>query len=343
MIVGLSCLAFVICLSFEIVSLYGLQLAHLYLVITAASVLLLWALQESHLLSRLQKGLSTQNLLVGLLIFLLLVVARALLLFLSDSPAQLAKGLISNSDFGLRWIFLIGYTLVFISISQSVIELFLLNEKNRANTREEQLLSSLNALAMARDNETGNHILRTQHYVKVLALRLRIMKQYVAELSDIDIELLFNAAPLHDLGKIGIPDAILLKPGSLTEEEWTVMKTHASIGEQVLSTARAEHELKNDVIEKAIMIAGGHHEQWNGRGYPRGLAGQQIPLPARIMSLADMYDALVSERPYKKGWTHDDAVSEILSKRDVQFDPVVVDAFLLEAENFKVIAKRYQD
>ncbi|MEI8401686.1 MAG: HD domain-containing phosphohydrolase [Alcaligenaceae bacterium] len=196
---------------------------------------------------------------------------------------------------------------------------------------------------MARDNETGNHILRTQHYVKVLALRLRIMKQYVAELSDIDIELLFNAAPLHDLGKIGIPDAILLKPGSLTEEEWTVMKTHASIGEQVLSTARAEHELKNDVIEKAIMIAGGHHEQWNGRGYPRGLAGQQIPLPARIMSLADMYDALVSERPYKKGWTHDDAVSEILSKRDVQFDPVVVDAFLLEAENFKVIAKRYQD
>ena len=155
--------------------------------------------------------------------------------------------------------------------------------------------------------------------------------------------MLFNAAPLHDLGKIGIPDAILLKPGSLTEEEWTVMKTHASIGEQVLSTARAEHELKNDVIEKAIMIAGGHHEQWNGRGYPRGLAGQQIPLPARIMSLADMYDAFVSERPYKKGWTHDDAVSEILSKRDVQFDPVVVDAFLLEAENFKVIAKRYQD
>jgi response regulator RpfG family c-di-GMP phosphodiesterase len=248
-----------------------------------------------------------------------------------------------DSAFGVRWIFLLGYTLVFIAISQTVIELFLLNEKNRANTREEQLLSSLNALAMARDNETGNHILRTQHYVKVLALRLRTMKQYVAELSDTDIDLLFNAAPLHDLGKIGIPDAILLKPGSLTEEEWTVMKTHTSIGEQVLNAAGTKHALKNDVIEKAIMIAGGHHERWNGQGYPRGLAGQQIPLPARIMSLADMYDALVSERAYKKGWTHDDAVSEILSKREIQFDPVVVDAFLLEAENFKAIAQRYQD
>jgi hypothetical protein len=121
------------------------------------------------------------------------------------------------------------------------------------------------------------------------------------------------------------------------------MKTHTSIGEQVLSAAGTKHALKNDVIEKAIMIAGGHHERWNGQGYPRGLAGQQIPLPARIMSLADMYDALVSERAYKKGWTHDEAVSEILSKREIQFDPVVVDAFLLEAENFKAIAQRYQD
>ncbi len=343
MIVGLSCLAFVICLGFEILSLYGLQLAHLYLTITAPLVLLLWALKERQILSKSQRGIVTTNLLAGLLIFLLLVAVRALVFFLSEAPTHVAKGLVIDSAFGVRWIFLLGYTLVFIAISQTVIELFLLNEKNRANTREEQLLSSLNALAMARDNETGNHILRTQHYVKVLALRLRTMKQYVAELSDTDIDLLFNAAPLHDLGKIGIPDAILLKPGSLTEEEWTVMKTHTSIGEQVLNAAGTKHALKNDVIEKAIMIAGGHHERWNGQGYPRGLAGQQIPLPARIMSLADMYDALVSERAYKKGWTHDDAVSEILSKREIQFDPVVVDAFLLEAENFKVIAQRYQD
>ena len=343
MIVGLSCLAFVICLGFEILSLYGLQSAHLYLTITVPLVLLLWALAEHQILSKSQKGIVTTNLLIGLLIFLLLVAARALIFFLSEAPAQADKDFAIATGLGYRWIFLLGYTVVFIAISQAVIELFLLNEKNRANTREEQLLSSLNALAMARDNETGNHILRTQHYVRVLALRLRIMKQYVVELSDTDIDQLFNAAPLHDLGKIGIPDAILLKPGSLTEEEWTVMKTHTSIGEQVLSAAGTKHALKNDVIEKAIMIAGGHHERWDGKGYPRGLTGQQIPLPARIMSLADMYDALVSERVYKKAWTHDDAVSEILSKRAVQFDPVIVDAFLLEAQNFKVIAQRYTD
>jgi HD-GYP domain-containing protein (c-di-GMP phosphodiesterase class II) len=343
MIVGLSCLAFVICLCFEIFSLFGLQASHLYLTIAAPLVLLFWALIERQILTATQKTVPTTKVLLGLLIFLLLVASRVVVFFLSDSLMKPSRDLALDSIFSVRWIFLLGYTLVFIYISQAVIELFLLSEKNRANTREEQLLSSLNALAMARDNETGNHILRTQHYVKVLALRLRAMNQYTAELSDADIELLFNAAPLHDLGKIGIPDAILLKPGSLTEDEWTVMKTHTTIGEQVLSAADAKHEIKNDVIEKAIMIAGGHHEKWNGKGYPRGLVGEQIPLPARIMSLADMYDALVSERIYKKGWSHDEAVLEILSKREIQFDPVVVDAFLLEAENFKAIAHRYQD
>ena len=343
MIVGLSCLAFVMCLCFEIFSLFGLQTSHLYLTIAAPLALLLWALIERQTLAVTQKTVPTTKVLVGLLIFLLLVLGRTLVFFLNDSLMKPSRDLALDSLFSVRWIFLLGYALVFIYISQAVIELFLLSEKNRANTREEQLLSSLNALAMARDNETGNHILRTQHYVKVLALRLRAMNQYTAELSDADIELLFNAAPLHDLGKIGIPDAILLKPGSLTEDEWTVMKTHTTIGEQVLSAADVKHELKNDVIEKAIMIAGGHHEKWNGKGYPRGLVGEQIPLPARIMSLADMYDALVSERIYKKGWSHEEAVLEILGKREIQFDPVVVDAFLLEAENFKAIAQRYQD
>jgi HD-GYP domain-containing protein (c-di-GMP phosphodiesterase class II) len=343
MVVGLSCLAFVICVGFEIFSLYNLQVQLLYLTIGAALILLFWALMECRLLSISQKTIPTTKLRIGLLGFVIIVVARVLVFILSDALSQATRGLVSDLILTFRWIFLLGYACVFIFISQAVIELFLLSEKSRANTREEQLLASLNALAMARDNETGNHILRTQHYVKVLALRLRTMKQYVAELSDGDIELLFKAAPLHDLGKIGIPDAILLKPGSLTEEEWTIMQTHTTIGEQVLSAAEVKHELKNDVIEKAIMIAGGHHEKWNGKGYPRGLVGEQIPLPARIMSLADMYDALVSERVYKKSWSHDEAVLEILSKREIQFDPVVVDAFLLEAENFKAIAQRYQD
>ncbi len=343
MIIGLSCLAFVVCLSFEIFSLYRIQPLQLLLIISTPLALLVWALTERRFLSVSQETIPTTKLQAGLLTFLLLVAARALMFFLSDWSAGSAKLISPELIPILRWIFVLSYALIFMYISQVVVELFLHNEQNRANTREEQLLASLNALAMARDNETGNHILRTQHYVKALALRLRTMKRYASELSDKDIELLFKAAPLHDLGKIGIPDAILLKPGSLTPEEWTVMKTHATIGEQVLSAAEAKHALKNDVIEKAIMIAGGHHERWNGLGYPRGLAGLQIPLAARIMSLADMYDALVSERAYKKGWTHDDAVTEILSKRETQFDPVVVDAFLLEAENFKAIAQRYKD
>jgi response regulator RpfG family c-di-GMP phosphodiesterase len=208
---------------------------------------------------------------------------------------------------------------------------------------EEKMLSSLNALSMARDNETGNHIIRTQHYVKLLALRLRAMGLYQGELSDPEIELLFRAAPLHDIGKVGIPDAILLKPGRLDKEEWSVMKTHTIIGESVLSSAEVEIQSDEDVIAIAIQIAGGHHEKWDGSGYPRNLRGNEIPLSARIMALADMYDALVSERIYKKEWTHEEAANEITSKRGAHFDPVVVDAFIAEIDSFKEIAQKYRD
>jgi HD domain len=207
----------------------------------------------------------------------------------------------------------------------------------------EQMLSSLNALAMARDNETGNHIIRTQHYVKVLAQSLKEMGYYVDSLSEKKIKLLYKAAPLHDVGKVGISDSILLKPGRLTEEEWVTMKTHTLIGESVLSSAESHLDGDEDVIATAIQIAGGHHEKWDGTGYPRGLKGEEIPLAARIMSLADMYDALVSERVYKEKWTHEMAANEILSKRGIQFDPLVVQAFIAEEEQFQKIAKRYKD
>ena len=207
----------------------------------------------------------------------------------------------------------------------------------------DQMLSSLNALAMARDNETGNHIIRTQHYVKALALRLRQMGYYADSLSDKKIKLLYKAAPLHDVGKVGISDSILLKPGRLNEEEWETMKTHTLIGESVLSSAESQLDGDEDVIATAILIAGGHHEKWDGSGYPRGLKGENIPLAARIMSLADMYDALVSERVYKEKWTHEMAANEILSKRGIQFDPLVVQAFIAEEEQFQKIAERYKD
>lgn len=208
---------------------------------------------------------------------------------------------------------------------------------------ELQLLTSLNALAKARDIETGNHIIRTQNYVKVLALRLKTEGHYTEILSDQFIDLLYKAAPLHDIGKIGIPDHILLKNGTLTDDEWEVMKTHTLIGESVLDAAHHDRGSDLDVISKAIKIAGGHHEKWDGSGYPRGLAGEAIPLVARIMALADMYDALVSERVYKKAWPSEKAAEEIISRRGSHFDPLVVEAFIAEEDTFRVIAERYQD
>ena len=207
---------------------------------------------------------------------------------------------------------------------------------------EEQMLSTLNAIALARDNETGQHILRTQRYVKTIALRLRTLGLYLEDLSDADIEIMFKAAPLHDIGKVGIPDNILLKPGRLTEDEWSVMKTHALIGENTLAATKHGKE-QNQLTTVAKNIAGGHHEWWNGAGYPRGLRGEKIPLEARIMALADVYDALVSERVYKKSWSHESAIQFIIEKKDIQFDPLVVEAFLFEAETFNQIAQAFKD
>ncbi len=207
---------------------------------------------------------------------------------------------------------------------------------------EEQMLSTLNAIALARDNETGQHIIRTQRYVKTLALRLRSLGHYLEELSDADIDIMFKAAPLHDIGKVGIPDNILLKPGRLTEDEWQVMKTHALIGENTLAATKHGEE-QTQLITVAKNIAGGHHEWWNGEGYPRGLQGEKNPLEARIMALADVYDALVSARVYKKSWSHQSAVQFIIEKKEIQFDPLVVEAFVFEAETFNQIAQAFKD
>jgi len=208
---------------------------------------------------------------------------------------------------------------------------------------ESKFLACLNALAMARDNETGNHILRTQHYVKTIALRLKEMGNYKIELSDEMIKLLFKAAPLHDIGKVGIPDSILHKPGRLNDEEWQVMKTHATIGRAILASAELETQGGSGVITVAIQIAGDHHEKWDGSGYPGGLKGEEISLPARIMALADVYDALMSKRVYKTGWSHEDVTSEIVSQSGAHFDPLVVDAFMMERSGFLAIHSKYKD
>ena len=235
--------------------------------------------------------------------------------------------------------------LVYIAIGNFLYERLWRQEEKKASDTETIMLSSLNSLALARDNETGNHIIRTQKYVRLLAERLKQMGHYTDILSKANIDRLYRAAPLHDIGKIGIPDNILYKSGPLTKEEWGVMKTHTNIGEFVLSSAKSQlsdvHH--NMVVEAAIEIAGAHHEQWDGGGYPHGLKEQDIPLAARIMSLADMYDALISERVYKREWTHQEAEEEITRRSGTQFDPLVVEAFKAEASEFAAIAQKYKD
>ena len=205
------------------------------------------------------------------------------------------------------------------------------------------MLNSLNALSMVRDNETGNHILRTKNYVRALAERLKASGAYREELTEKTIEDLVKAAPLHDIGKVGIPDTILRKAGSLTDEEWDIMKTHATLGQDVLTAAKLQDAKHTHVLDAAIKIAGCHHENWDGSGYPLGLKGDEIPLAAQLMSLADTYDALVSERVYKKKWSHEEACQEIIQLKGKRFNPRIVEAFLQEKDHFLRISEMYGD
>lgn len=207
---------------------------------------------------------------------------------------------------------------------------------------QSSIIAAFCALAEVRDNETGNHIRRTQRYVQLLAERLRTNARY--SLTDGDIELLFKSAPLHDIGKVAIPDAILLKPGKLSPDEWTIMKTHCAEGRSaILSAARDFGDSDWSFLNYAVEIAYCHHERWDGAGYPQGLSGEQIPLSARLMAVADVYDALISKRVYKEAYPHEEAVRLIAKGRGTHFDPDVTDAFLAIAEAFDETAQRYKD
>ncbi|QWE17261.1 HD-GYP domain-containing protein [Polynucleobacter sp. AP-Nino-20-G2] len=245
--------------------------------------------------------------------------------------------------FSLRISSFLSNLMVCILITNYYLEKLMQEHLRSAHAIEDGMLHSLNALSMVRDNETGNHILRTKQYVQLIATRLRAMGFYKQELTEAAIDEMSKAAPLHDIGKVGIPDNILKKNGSLSDEEWVIMKTHASLGEDVLRAAMVEDARHTKVLDMAIKIAGGHHECWDGSGYPRGLHGLDIPLAARIMSIADMYDALVSERVYKDKWSHADACAEIARLKGTRFDPAIVEAFMMERDNFVRIADLYRD
>ena len=188
-------------------------------------------------------------------------------------------------------------------------------------------LRALTHLAELRDPETGNHILRTQGYVQELAQTLRGHPKHAAALDDRMIELLTESAPLHDIGKVGIPDSILLKPGPLTSEEWAVMRTHTTIGAKAIEMAERDTHHQVDFLWIAKEIALSHHERWDGEGYPHRLSGDCIPLSARIMAVADVFDALISPRVYKRAMGFDEAWNIISADSGTRFDPDVVDAF----------------
>jgi putative two-component system response regulator len=216
----------------------------------------------------------------------------------------------------------------------------------RRRTSEIQAVQDITILTMAslaetRDNETGNHIRRTQHYVRVLAQQLQKHPRFKGSLSDSVVDAIYKSAPLHDIGKVGIPDRILLKPGLFISEEFEIMKTHSILGKNTIEYAERQLHTKVDFLSYAKEIAYCHHEKWNGSGYPRGLEGDEIPISARLMAIADVYDAVISPRVYRNSMPHDRAKTIIQDGAGIHFDPDMVEAFCDTEEKFLSIGRVY--
>ncbi len=197
-------------------------------------------------------------------------------------------------------------------------------------------------LAESRDPETGAHLERVRGYSRLLAQYLGGLDKYHDVITPEYARLIYQTSPLHDIGKVGIPDSVLLKPGRLTEHEFEIMKTHTTIGAKTLGAALREFPGVS-FLEMGCDIAATHHERWDGEGYPHGLKGEQIPLCGRIVAVADVYDALTTKRIYKPAFTHDTAVSMIRDDSGKHFDPDVVDAFLQNVAKFFAIHEHFED
>jgi putative two-component system response regulator len=217
-----------------------------------------------------------------------------------------------------------------------------------ARTREAVRMQDATILAMAtlaeaRDPNTGAHLRRTQLLFTALARELRFHARFAAELGDANIALMSQAAPLHDIGKVAIPDTILEKPGRLTVEEFNIMKQHTRHGRDAIAGVEQTLGGTNPFLRYAREITYSHQEKWDGSGYPQGLRGEQIPLAARLMAVVDVYDALISKRVYKPAFTHETAVELIRQGRGEHFDPDIVDAMLLIEEQFRAICAEFPD
>ena len=223
-----------------------------------------------------------------------------------------------------------------------------LEDEVQRRTREVHLVQDVTMLAMGslaetRDNETGNHIRRTQYYIEALALQMKDLPRFREFLTPETIDLLVKSAPLHDIGKVGIPDRILLKPGKLLPEEFAIMKTHTTIGRDAILSAERMLDASTSFLRCARETAYSHHEKWDGSGYPLGLSGDEIPVSARLMAVADVYDALTSKRVYKEAFSEEKAVSILREGSGTHFDPDAVSAFLEIQDRFRSIARKYAD
>ena len=221
---------------------------------------------------------------------------------------------------------------------------YLVAERTRDAVRmQDATILAMATLAESRDANTANHLLRTQRFFTVLARELRFHARFAAELNDASIALMSRAAPLHDIGKVGVPDAILMKPGRLTPDEFNLMKQHTVQGRDAIAGVEKTLGGTNPFLRYAREITYSHQEKWDGSGYPQGLKGEQIPLSARLMAVADVYDALISKRVYKPAFTHETAVELIRQGRGEHFDPDIVDAMLVIEEQFRAIAAEFPD
>ncbi|MCK8824055.1 HD domain-containing phosphohydrolase [Fuchsiella alkaliacetigena] len=201
---------------------------------------------------------------------------------------------------------------------------------------------ALAKLTESRDKGTGKHLERTQRYCRLLASKLQEHDKYRSVIDSEYCENIYKASPLHDIGKVGISDSILLKPDKLTKEEFEIIKTHTIIGAQTLTEVKEKYT-ENVFINMGIDIVRSHHEKWNGNGYPDGLAGEEIPLSARIMAIADVYDALRTKRPYKDSFSHEKSCEIIIRNKEKHFDPLLVEAFIALQEKFKAISTELKD
>ena len=230
-----------------------------------------------------------------------------------------------------------------ISIFEIIFDIFerklFIEELNKSQIA---LLDSMVHVAEVHDIETGAHIVRTKKYVKFLAEYIYEKGFYKDQLSPLKIEIIYRTASLHDLGKVGIPDAILKKPGKLTSMEIEVMKTHSMLGVHIINNAIKSYN-ENNFFVTARNIAHYHHEKFDGSGYPEGIKGQEIPIEARLMAIADVYDALISRRVYKEPFGYDKTIDIIKKGRGTHFDPILVDAFLECKDEFRKIAELYND